>query len=87
MYSPNRSVHPQRTHHLHIVEAYKEFWEERLLFRNYLRAHPYEAQRYHALKLDLARRFRTEREAYTDGKRKYVRAIVEQELRRQTLKN
>lgn len=52
------------------------------MFRNYLRAHPYEAQRYQALKLDLARRFRTDREAYTDGKSKYVRAIVDQELRR-----
>ena len=77
----------QRTYHLHIVEAYGKFWEERLLFCNYLRAHPYEAQRYQALKLDLAGRFRTDREAYTDGKRKYVRAIVEQELRRQTLQN
>jgi len=77
----------QRTHHLHIVEAYKEFGEERLLFRNYLRAHPYEAERYQALKLDLAGRFRTDREAYTDGKSKYVQAIVDKALRRQTLKN
>lgn len=72
----------QRTHHLHIVEAYGKLWQERLLFRNYLRAHPYEAQRYQALKLDLARRFHTDREAYTHGKSKYIRAIVEQELRR-----
>ena len=66
----------QRTHHLHIVEASGEFWK-RLLFRDYLRAHPREAQRYEALKRDLAVRFPKDREGYTDGKREYIQAVME----------
>jgi len=73
-----------RTHHVHIVEpdapdaradGRSGFWD-RLLFRDYLRAHPEEARRYGALKRDLAHRFRSDREAYTDAKREYVRSVT-----------
>jgi GrpB-like predicted nucleotidyltransferase (UPF0157 family) len=57
----------QRTHHVHIVEIDSEFWE-RKLFCDYLRKHPEEAKRYEALKRDLATSFRSDREAYTNGK-------------------
>jgi len=73
----------QRTHHVHVVEAYEEFWE-RLLFRDYLRRHPDEAQRYEALKRDLAARFRTDRESYTNGKSEYIHKVMEQARREQT---
>lgn len=66
----------QRTHHLHIVEAYGEFWQ-RLLFRDYLRSHPLEAQRYEALKRDLAKRFHSDRESYTNGKSEYIQSVME----------
>jgi GrpB-like predicted nucleotidyltransferase (UPF0157 family) len=70
----------QRTHHIHIVEVYSEFWE-RLLFRDYLRTHPDEAQRYEALKRDLASRFHEERERYTNGKSDYIRVVMQQARR------
>jgi GrpB-like predicted nucleotidyltransferase (UPF0157 family) len=73
----------QRTHHVHVVEAYEEFWE-RLLFRDYLRRHPDEAQRYEALKRDLAARFRTDRDSYTNGKSEYIHKVMEQARREQT---
>lgn len=39
----------QRTHHLHIVETDSNLWEH-LLFRDYLRSHSEEVQRYAASK-------------------------------------
>lgn len=66
----------RRTHHVHVVEAYGEFWE-RLLFRDYLRAHPKEAKRYEMLKRNLAERFQKNREGYTNGKSIYVEMVME----------
>ncbi|MDM9379545.1 GrpB family protein [Chlorogloeopsis sp. ULAP01] len=70
----------QRTHHVHIVEAYGEFWQ-RKLFRDYLRIHSDEAKRYEALKRDLAACFRTDREAYTEAKSEYIKAVMEKARR------
>ena len=64
-----------RTDHLHVVEADSPLWE-RLLFRDYLRAHPDEAQRYAALKRDLAVRFPNDRERYTDAKTDYIAGVT-----------
>lgn len=75
----------QRTHHIHIVKAYGEFWE-RLLFRAYLRTHPDEAKRYETLKRNLAQRLRTDRESYTNGKSNYIQAVMETQ-REQTIQN
>lgn len=65
-----------RTHHIHMVEPNSELWE-RLLFRDYLRNHPDEAQRYAYLKRDLAQRFATDREAYTGAKAEYVQSVMQ----------
>ena len=57
----------QRTH-LHVKSAGS--WSEQmaLLFRDYLRTHGAAAQRYAALKHQLAERFRDDRPAYTNAK-------------------
>ena len=65
----------RRTHHVHVCETSSDQWT-RLLFTDYLRAHPEEAAAYEALKLDLARRFRGDREAYTSGKDDFVARIL-----------
>ena len=49
---------------------------QRLLFRDYLRSHPEEADRYVALKRDLAARHAMDREAYTEGKSAFVEEIL-----------
>ena len=67
----------RRTHHIHIFEATNDAWRRVLAFRDYLRAHPDEAERYHRLKGDLAQRYRLDREAYTRAKDSYVLAVVE----------
>jgi GrpB-like predicted nucleotidyltransferase (UPF0157 family) len=66
-----------RTHHLHLVPFESQLWRERLAFRDYLRAHPAAAAEYAKLKRDLARRYRYDRETYTDAKEPFVRKIVE----------
>src|SRR5919199_3703709 len=65
-----------RTHHLHILEVEGEEWIRHILFRDYLRAHREEALRYEALKRDLARVYRHDREAYTEGKTEFVLATL-----------
>ena len=65
------------THHLHMVEHGGRFWQEHLLFRDYLRAHPEAAREYERLKRELAARHGAERGSYTDGKRDFVASTVE----------
>jgi GrpB-like predicted nucleotidyltransferase (UPF0157 family) len=65
-----------RTHHVHMVEPDSRLWEH-LLFRDYLRQHPEEARLYEGLKYDLARRYATDREAYTSGKADYIESVMQ----------
>jgi GrpB-like predicted nucleotidyltransferase (UPF0157 family) len=62
----------RRTHHVHITEPEGEMWQYRLAFRDHLRANPDEAERYEALKKDLAARYPTDRDRYTDAKSEYI---------------
>jgi GrpB-like predicted nucleotidyltransferase (UPF0157 family) len=66
-----------RTHHLHLVPLHSPLWRERIAFRDYLRANPPRAAEYAALKRRLARRYRFDREAYTEAKEPFVRRILE----------
>jgi rfaE bifunctional protein nucleotidyltransferase chain/domain len=65
------------THHLHMVEHGGKFWQEHLLFRDYLRAHTEAAREYERLKRELAARHGAQRNSYTDGKREFVASVVE----------
>ena len=64
--------------HLHMFEIESARWESHLLFRDYLRAHPEEAQAYQALKERLMVRHHADRAAYTDGKTAFVTRILGQ---------
>ncbi|MFQ6000681.1 MAG: GrpB family protein [Anaerolineae bacterium] len=64
-----------RTHHLHMVERESDFWERHILFRDSLRAHPEEAQRYYELKKQLAAKFVSDRDAYTDAKTSFIESV------------
>lgn len=65
----------KRTHHVHVIEPQGEMWQ-RLAFRDYLRVHSDEAQRYESLKRRLASEHSTDREAYTDAKAAYVAEVM-----------
>ena len=66
-----------RTHNLHVVEVGGDFWNDRIVFRNYLRSHPEAADEYARFKHVLAERFRDDREAYTRAKTDFISAMLE----------
>lgn len=65
-----------RTHHLHIVP--KGTWShwKHILFRDFLRSHPEERERYGDLKRESARRFPYDRQAYVDSKEEIIEMIL-----------
>jgi GrpB-like predicted nucleotidyltransferase (UPF0157 family) len=65
----------RRTHHIHMVEPDCEHWD-RLLFRDYLIAHPEIAHEYQELKIQLAHRHANDREAYTQAKTEFVVSVT-----------
>ncbi len=63
-----------RTHHVHVrtpADAHAS-----ILFRDYLCRHPEDAARYASLKRELAERYSTDRDGYTDGKARFVEDIL-----------
>ena len=66
----------RRTHHLHLTVRGGDFWRAQLGFRDALRASPALAARYAALKARLALEHAHDREAYTDAKAAFVRAVL-----------
>jgi GrpB-like predicted nucleotidyltransferase (UPF0157 family) len=73
----HRSGDPEATHYFHMVEAaFVEHWD-RLLFRDYLAAHPHVAHEYQRLKVHLASAFPRDRVAYTKGKTEFIVRVTE----------
>src|SRR6478735_5369311 len=65
----------KRSHHVHVTEPDGEMWR-RLAFRDYMRAHPEEAETYERLKRRLAAEPQTDRDAYTNAKSAYVESVM-----------
>src|SRR5215213_5709802 len=61
-----------RTHHIHVFEAGSAQVVRHLSFRDYLIAHPEEAQRYSELKTTLAEEHPRSMDAYMDGKDSFI---------------
>ena len=66
------------THHLHILQADDPRWQDRLLFRDYLRNHPEAAATYAQLKRDLAAAFDDDISGYRNAKDAFVAATMAQ---------
>jgi GrpB-like predicted nucleotidyltransferase (UPF0157 family) len=66
----------RRTHHLHLAPVGSRRYEEELAFRDYLRSDTGAANEYADLKRSLARRFRDDRDAYTEAKGGFIRAAL-----------
>jgi GrpB-like predicted nucleotidyltransferase (UPF0157 family) len=64
------------THHVHAMEPEGARWHDRLLFRDYLRAHPEAAGAYARLKRDLAASFGDDIAGYRDAKDAFVAATM-----------
>ncbi len=65
-----------RTHHVHIYQRNHDEIKRRILFRDYLKAHPESLKAYSDLKSTLACQFPDDREAYTTGKTEFVSSIL-----------
>ena len=70
-----RDAHGRRTHHIHCLEGRSSGWE-RLLFRDYLRAHPAAAREYDALKRRIAAEHPDDRKAYAKAKTGFIRRVM-----------
>jgi len=66
----------QRTHHLHLVPFGSGLWQERIAFRDALRASKDVRSRYSALKAALASKYKEDREGYTEGKTEFIKAVL-----------
>jgi GrpB-like predicted nucleotidyltransferase (UPF0157 family) len=67
----------ERTHHIHMVEGgFASHWD-RLLFRDYLIAHPEVAAQYGALKCRLAAEASTDRVRYTEAKGEFIHRVTD----------
>lgn len=64
-----------RTHHLHVTPVGSSFWKDKLLFRDWLRAHREDRQAYGALKAELAERF-DDTNDYAEAKGPFVEAVL-----------
>jgi GrpB-like predicted nucleotidyltransferase (UPF0157 family) len=66
-----------RTHHLQIIARSDPAARALIVFRDALRDEPLLRARYAALKDQLAEQYRTDREAYTNAKADFVRAVLQ----------
>lgn len=64
-----------RTHHVHAFQAGSDEVARHLAFRDYLIAHPGDAQRYGALKRELAEKHPQSTDAYMDGKHGFIQEM------------
>lgn len=65
-----------RTHHIHAFTVDSDQVKRHLAFRDYMMAHPVDAQRYSELKRRLAKKYPTNIDGYMDGKDGFIREIV-----------
>ncbi|HQM97372.1 MAG TPA: GrpB family protein [Clostridia bacterium] len=64
------------THHIHVVLSDSKEWINYINFRNYLNAKPAVAKQYEDLKINLMKRYKHNRLAYTEGKSELINRIL-----------
>lgn len=74
-----------RTHHIHTFKVSSEQVKRHLAFRDYMIAHPEDAQKYSELKCRLARKYPTNIDEYMDGKDGFIKEIDVKALQWRTL--
>jgi GrpB-like predicted nucleotidyltransferase (UPF0157 family) len=63
-----------QAYHLHV--RYKGDWGE-IYFRDYLKTHPDIAKEYGELKVQLSKKYRNDREEYTDKKTEFIKRVTD----------
>ncbi|MEH1825871.1 MAG: GrpB family protein [Nostoc sp.] len=69
-----------RTHHIHIFTAKSSEVKRHLAFRDYMNAHPKDAQKYSELKRELAKQYPNDIIGYMDGKDEFIKEIQSKAL-------
>ncbi|GGA80319.1 GrpB family protein [Ornithinibacillus halotolerans] len=69
-----------RTHHVHIFQVGSDDIDRHIAFRDYLRMHETDKQRYGDLKEKLSQQFPLDMESYINGKDQLVKEIEEKAL-------
>lgn len=64
-----------RTHHIHAFEIGSPQIDRHLTFRDYMIAHPDDAQAYSNLKRELAKQYPSDIEGYMDGKDEFIKEM------------
>ncbi len=64
------------SHQLHIVETNTCYWWQKLIFRDYLLAHPQAATEYFHLKEELAAKYPYKRSVYAGEKTDYIQTVI-----------
>lgn len=64
-----------RTHHIHLFTVGLDQVKRHLAFRDYMIAHPEDAQKYSELKRRLAKAHPTNIDSYMDGKNAFIKEI------------
>ncbi len=81
-----KGTEERRSHHVHVFQAGDPEMERHLAFRDYMIAHPDEAEAYTVLKRELAREFPHDAEGYMAGKNDFIVEVERKTLawRRET---
>ncbi|MEM7760615.1 MAG: GrpB family protein [Cyanobacteria bacterium P01_A01_bin.40] len=69
-----------RTHHVHIYKANSPEITRHLAFRDYMIAHPKDAEQYSKLKQELAIKYPQDIEGYMDGKDQFVKEMEQKAI-------
>ena len=66
-----------RTHYIHVEVIGSEYWNNHILFRDYLLKHPAYVKKYEELKRNLEKEFQDDRKKYTATKKEFIQQVVE----------
>ena len=65
-----------RTHYIHVEVLNSTYWNNHILFRDYLLKYPKLAQQYENLKRSIADQYKTERKKYTAEKNAFIQHVL-----------
>ena len=65
-----------RTHYIHVEVISSTYWNNHILFRDYLLKHPEYIAKYEELKKSLEANFKDDRKKYTATKKEFIQSIL-----------
>ena len=69
-----------RTHYIHVEVKGSEYWNNHIIFRDYLLSHPEYVKKYEDMKKNMAEWFSARKE-YTAHKRQFIQEVIDKALK------